>query len=47
MAGDLEKKDGESYIKHLGQILTGYKLSLYHLQALEDRLYQIKVLFVF
>lgn len=49
MAGGLEKKRQklQSYIKHLGQILKGYKLLSCHLQALEDGLYQIKVLFVF
>lgn len=51
MAGGLGKKaklkNSESYIKPLGQILNGYKLSLYNLQAQENRLYQIKVLFVF
>lgn len=51
MAGGLEKKakltNSESCRKPLGQILNGYKLSLYHFQAQENRLYQIKVLFVF
>lgn len=51
MAGGLEgekkKKKGESYLKHLGEILKEYKLLLYHLQALDDSLYQIKILFVF
>lgn len=53
MAGGLEKKkkvkitSRESSIKPLGQILKGYELSLYLLRALEDRLYQIKVLFFF
>lgn len=47
MAGDFEEKSGESYIKHPGQILKGYKLSSCNLQALENRLYQIKVFFVF
>jgi len=47
MAGGGEQKNGESYIKHLGQIPKGYKLSSCHLQALEDTLWQIKVPFVF